>query len=191
MNQLFKTKTKPERKKIIEIINKYLPIETKQKKAIPELLKYLKDNNNFDHKSFKKKLESDIYKIYLAGKGRTSQEIKKWTLGVNPSLYLSNSEAFYTGLKLLDNNNAQKEYYFTDIVGHLLMQRDNKDQSRYRMTAVNAEDPSVIQGFNAPDELLAIQDFVRRKKENKLKKSAKKDNGLALSKKQYRRVSLL
>jgi N-acetylgalactosamine kinase len=189
LTKLIKKNKTFEKKKILEVINEYLPNKSKQKKVIPELLRYLEGTSNFDIKSFKKQLVSDTYKISISGKNMSVQEINKCTLGINPSLYLSKSEAFYSGLKLLDNHNVQKEYYLTDIISHLNLQCDEDGGSLYRLAAVNASDPNIVQGFNAPDELLAIQDYFRRKKEKKLKQSARHSSRITLKENQYRKVS--
>ncbi len=189
LGDLIKTNKNPEKKKIFEIINKHLPNYKKQKKAIPELLKYLENEDRVDATILKKLLVSDKYKIILSGKNRSVDELNTGTLGINPSLYLSKSDAFYTGLKLLDNNNAQQEYYFTDMINHLNNQRTHNGDPFYRLTAVKATEVTIIQGFNAPDELLSIQDFVRRKKESRLKVNTRHNSRISLNKNQYRKVS--
>jgi len=84
--------------------------------------------------------------------------------GVNPGLYLFRSEVFYQGAGLIDNDNAQGEYYITDAVRLLAETRDTEGNRRYRVRAVTADNPDWVQAFNSPGELLAIQDYVRRKK---------------------------
>ncbi|MBN2476993.1 MAG: NTP transferase domain-containing protein [Pirellulales bacterium] len=93
-----------------------------------------------------------------AAEGGTSYQ------GVNPSLYLFRAEAFYQGVGMIDNDNPQGEYYLTDVVGLLSEIRDAEGDRRFRVRAVGATDADCVQGFNSPDELLAVQDYVRRKK---------------------------
>ena len=98
-----------------------------------------------------------------------AQQIEKRCKWVNPSLYLFKAEVFYRGVGMIDNDNAQGEYYLTDVVRLLSGIRDARGRRRYRVRAVPTADPECIQGFNSPDELLAIQDYARRKKLGKLK----------------------
>ena len=65
---------------------------------------------------------------------------------------------------MIRNDNAQGEYYITDMVRLLSGVRDSQRGPRYRIRAVPVDHPEWVQGFNSPDELLAIQDYVRRQK---------------------------
>ncbi|MHB8903029.1 MAG: galactokinase, partial [Thermoguttaceae bacterium] len=81
-----------------------------------------------------------------------------------PSLYLYRADLFYKVVGRLDNRNAQGEYYITDTVRLLGCQRERGGDRSYRVRAVSLDKPDCIQGFNSPDELLVIQDYVRRSK---------------------------
>jgi len=50
------------------------------------------------------------------------------------------------------------------VVRHLAGVRDAQGARAYRVRAVPVGNPEWVQGFNSPDELAAIQDYVRRKK---------------------------
>jgi len=50
------------------------------------------------------------------------------------------------------------------VVRHLAGVRDAQGARAYRVRAVPVGNPEWVQGFNSPDELVAIQDYVRRKK---------------------------
>ncbi len=63
---------------------------------------------------------------------------------------------------MIRNDNAQGEYYITDMVRLLSGVRDAQGEPRYRVRAVPVDHPEWVQGFNSPDELLAIQDYVRQ-----------------------------
>ena len=65
---------------------------------------------------------------------------------------------------MIRNDNAQAEYYLTDIVRLLSGVRDAKGEPRYRVCPVPIDRPEWVQSFNSPGELLAIQDYVRQKK---------------------------
>ena len=107
---------------------------------------------------------TDRYNVQIAGRRYSARQIEKLAGSVNPSLYLFAAEAFYRGAAMIDNDNAQGEYYLTDVVRLLADARDTSGGRKYRVRAVPVDNPQCIQGFNSPDELLAIQDYVRRKK---------------------------
>ena len=65
---------------------------------------------------------------------------------------------------MIRNDNAQGEYYITDMVRLLAGVRDSQGAARYRLRAIAADHPQWVQSFNSPDELLAIQDYVRQKR---------------------------
>jgi N-acetylgalactosamine kinase len=71
---------------------------------------------------------------------------------------------FYQGVGMIRNDNAQGEYYITDMVRLLSGVRQGKDERRYRVRAVAVDHPEWVQSFNSPDDLLAIQDYVRQKR---------------------------
>jgi len=148
---------------LTRIASRLLPQPKKQATAIPELLS-LASRGTVDPARLRKILQSRKYNLSLAGKKYTSQEIERACKGINPSLYLFQPDAFYQAVSMLTNDNAQGEYYLTDAVMHLAGVTDADGHPRYRIRAIPAGNPKLIQGFNSPDELLAIQDHLRRKK---------------------------
>jgi len=136
-----------------KIVSKHIPMPEKQDAAILQLLDLLQKT---------KQLSSDrLNKILRLWPAR---QIEAACTATNPSLYFFKADAFYQGVGMLDNDNAQREYYFTDIVRHLAAIRDAEGKARFITRTVPINNPQWIQGFNSPDELLAIQDYVRRKK---------------------------
>jgi N-acetylgalactosamine kinase len=87
---------------------------------------------------------------------------------------------------MINNENAQREYYLTDVVRHLSQMRDPEDEHGYRVRAIPVDNPEWIQGFNSPDELLAIQDFARREK---LRQRGAASQGPQLRSNQYQTVT--
>lgn len=172
---------------IIKIINKHIPTAQKQKVAVKELLELAKSKGKVSKQKLNKILQSSEYKIEVGGKNYTAAQIEKACKGVNPSLYLFKSEAFYQGIALIDNNNAQKEYYLTDIIKHISNIKDSHGKAKFRTRAVPSNDPNIMQGFNSPDELLSIQDYLRRKKPKK-GKAAGFTGKSSLKPNQYRTV---
>ena len=145
---------------LLSVINKHIPNTKKQLIATTELLKLAGANGTVEKAKLQKILQSKEYNLEINGKKYSAKQIEKLCGGVNPSLYLFNCHTFYKGVEMIDNNNAQGEYYLTDIVKHLASGNDGE----FRVRAVKSDNSNWIQGFNSPDELLSIQDYVRRQK---------------------------
>ena len=146
-----------------KIVEKHIPGPAKQKTAVGELIDLAGRSSVVDPKRLGKVLESQKYNLTIEGQRYSARQIEKLCTGVNPSLYLFTAEVFHKGVSMIDNDNAQGEYYVTDVVRLLGGIKDTRGKRRYRVRAVPIDNPDCIQGFNSPDELLAIQDYVRRK----------------------------
>ena len=149
---------------ISNLIQKHIPEAKKQKNAVPELLKLAKKKGPITKSQLEKILSKSQYNIVFDGQKYSASKIEKTAAGINPSLYLFCADAFYSGVSMLDNNNAQKEFYITDIVHHLARCADADGNKKFKIAPIPASDDNLVQGFNLPDELLAIQDYVRSKK---------------------------
>jgi N-acetylgalactosamine kinase len=147
-----------------KVIDKHIPDVRKQQAAVAELLALAKSASGVDRTGLAEILDSDRYNIQVAGRRYSARQIEKVAQGANPSLYLFAAEAFYRGVASIANDNAQGQYYLTDVVRLLAGARDSGGRRKYRVRAVPVDNPDCIWGFNSPDELLAIQDHVRRKK---------------------------
>jgi len=150
--------------RLLEIIAEHLPREDKRAKAVPELLALAKPGRAVDPRKLAAVLDAPQYNLEIGGKRYTGKQIDRLAAHVNPSLYLMRASVFQEGVALIRNDNAQGEYYVTDLVRLLSTLRDGRGASRYRVRAVPVEHPEWVQGFNSPDELLAIQDYVRRRR---------------------------
>jgi len=149
---------------IRHVINRHIHDPKKQAAAVGKLLALAKKTTTVDRSKLNKLLQSDHYNLTIEGRRYSARQIERICKQRNPSFYLFRAEAFYHGVQLIDNNNAQGEYYLTDIVRLLADVRDARGNRTFRIRAVPLEHAEWIQGFNTPDELLAIQDYVRRKK---------------------------
>ncbi|MHC4178365.1 MAG: GHMP family kinase ATP-binding protein, partial [Planctomycetota bacterium] len=149
---------------VLGIIRKHIEDPGKQTAAIGGLLALAKAKKTVDKSKLVKLLQSPEYRLEIDGKRYSARQLERICKGVNPSLYLFRAEAFYQGVGMIDNHNAQGEYYLTDVVRLLAGLSDSQGRRRFKIRAVPADDPDWVQGFNSPDELLAIQDYVRRKK---------------------------
>jgi N-acetylgalactosamine kinase len=154
---------------VVAVVNRHIADPKKQARAVGELIALADGRRRVDSAKLRDLLRSDRYNLRIAGKRYSADEIKRTCKGFNPSLYLFSAEAFYQGVGLIDNHNAQGEYYVTDVVRCLAGVRDAAGQPKFRVRTVHGDDPQWVQGFNSPDELLAIQDYVRRKKAGRRK----------------------
>jgi N-acetylgalactosamine kinase len=150
-------------RRILDIVTRHIPKPEKRARAVPELLKLVQSHDPVDADSLSALFEQSRYHLEIGGERHSAHEIERMCTGLNPSLYLFRAEAFYTGMSLLRNDNAQGEYYITDVIRHLGSVRDQDGEPRYRIRSVPAREHDWVQGFNSPDELLAIADYVRRK----------------------------
>jgi len=80
-----------------------------------------------------------------------SEEIKK-IKEVNPSMYCLATDWLWDNLAKLDNRNAQKEYYLTDLVKLAFEQK-------LKVNTFHLEPKEVI-GINSPEELAIAESLV-------------------------------
>ncbi len=151
-------------KTLTSLAERHIENPKKLARAIPELLSLAQQEGPLDRDRLEAILGQDRYRLVIDGKAWTARQIESACRQFNPSLYLFTAEAFYQGVAMIDNDNAQGEYYLTDVVRHLSGIMDEKGLNRYRVRAVPAPRGELIQGFNSPEELLSIQDYVRRQK---------------------------
>jgi len=152
-------------RQVAELFTQYIPDLQKQDIALPGLLD-LCSESNLSKSRLNKYLNSTTEELTVGGAKYSAKELEKKCSRVNPSLYLFKTEAYYRGTSMINNDNAQGEYYLTDIVKHLASVEE-EGSARYRIRTVPIKDAQWIQGFNSPDELLGIQDYVRKGKSKK------------------------
>ena len=87
---------------------------------------------------------------------RDCNEEEKKINEINTGIYAFRNEDLFAGLKELKNNNAQNEYYITDLVEIL------KSKGK-TVKAVLSEDPEEVQGVNDNVELAKVNAYSRRK----------------------------
>ncbi|MDG2939680.1 bifunctional UDP-N-acetylglucosamine diphosphorylase/glucosamine-1-phosphate N-acetyltransferase GlmU [Bisgaard Taxon 10/6] len=75
---------------------------------------------------------------------------------VNTGVMVSDGASFKKWLTRLDNNNAQGEYYMTDVIG--LANRDG-----FKVAAVKADDMMEVEGANNRLQLAALERYFQRK----------------------------
>ncbi|HHH75550.1 MAG TPA: hypothetical protein ENL03_00830 [Phycisphaerae bacterium] len=169
---------------IVKIIDRHIPTKRKQTAAVGELLELASTKNKITKATLEGILQKPQYNLKIRGEKYSAAAIEKACKHVNPSLYLFKPGAFYQGVAMIDNDNAQGEFYLTDIVRHLDSVKDTQGESKFRIRTVSITNPDWIQGFNSPDELLAIQDYLRQKNIVR-QKQVKVSTRPRLQKKQY------
>src|SRR5262249_19810397 len=80
---------------------------------------------------------------------------------INSSIYVFNAPALFAALSKVRNENAQKEYYLTDVVGILVSQQQ-------KVGAFKARHSEEILGINTRAELASIDRVIRRRKCDRL-----------------------
>jgi bifunctional UDP-N-acetylglucosamine pyrophosphorylase / glucosamine-1-phosphate N-acetyltransferase len=76
---------------------------------------------------------------------------------INSGIYIFNAPALFQALTKIRNNNAQREYYLTDVIGVLVSQRD-------KVGAFKISSAEEILGINTRQELAAVDRLMRRRK---------------------------
>jgi N-acetylgalactosamine kinase len=136
----------------------------KRDKAVGDLLSLAESHQAVDRAKLENVLQSEKYQLHIDGKPYTGKQLDRLCSGVNPSLYLMRAPVFYQGVRMIRNENAQGEYYITDMIRLLAGVKEPQGGPRFRIRAVALDQAEWVQGFNSPDELLAIQDYLRRQK---------------------------
>lgn len=74
---------------------------------------------------------------------------------INTGIYAFKNESLFEGLKLITNNNAQHEYYLTDLVE--ILQKLGK-----KVVAINCDDWHEVEGVNDCLALAEASDYLRK-----------------------------
>ncbi|HOO91412.1 MAG TPA: bifunctional UDP-N-acetylglucosamine diphosphorylase/glucosamine-1-phosphate N-acetyltransferase GlmU, partial [Syntrophales bacterium] len=94
-----------------------------------------------------KNAEGDVVKIVEA---RDADPEEKKIREINTGIYCVDSIFLFEAVLKIDNNNAQKEYYFTDIFE--IAHREHRKTGSYII-----DEPSEAMGINTPDDLRTAQ----------------------------------
>ena len=73
---------------------------------------------------------------------------------VNTGTYVFDKDFLFEGLRRVDRNNAQGEYYLPDALDYIL-------DSGYKVKTVILEDPVEGSGINTRDELLRLEEYFK------------------------------
>lgn len=143
--------------KAIEIGGRIIPNEKKLNNALWPLLDEWRAAGNLTGKQLLEKLGPKPGMIDLAGKKLTPEQVEHQSATVNASVYLASRNFWDTFLPRLQNKNAQREYYLTDVINLAVA------EGKWKLAQHVLEDTTSVMAYNSPDELLRIEDIFRRK----------------------------
>ncbi len=75
---------------------------------------------------------------------------------VNSGIYIFKAASLFESLARIRNENAQREYYLTDVIGILVGQNQ-------KVGAVKSQSPEEVLGINTRQELAAVDHVIRRR----------------------------
>lgn len=84
-----------------------------------------------------------------------SEEVKKISI-INSGIYLAKKQILISLLKKLQNNNAQKEYYLTDIIQY-------GKKAKKKVSATIEDDADAFTGVNSKEDLIRAQAILDRR----------------------------
>ncbi len=148
---------------------KEVPNEKKRRKAFPHaFLDRLQKVEPLDREELASFINpTDAFFEYRTTDGNvvrlTGDQIEQSARVVNVSVYLFKSDAFYFAVKRITNNNAQMEYYLTDIFEILCKARCEKGMRQFKVLPLELEDTEQVLGFNTEQELKDILIYLRSK----------------------------
>ncbi len=169
-------KTKSEEitfEQVIKIGKKYIPNTDKLIKALGKIAERFQRTGKLKTQKLLELLSDDAGVINLADRKFSADEIEANSPTVNLSLFYANDEFWHQMLGAIDNDNAQGEYYLTDVI-------TLSATSGWKLCQYKIADPAEVMAYNSPDELVRIEDTLRRKKLYKKLKQAS-DKQLSIS----------
>ncbi|MCX7014749.1 MAG: NTP transferase domain-containing protein [Candidatus Sumerlaeota bacterium] len=143
---------------IMTVGERFIPDEAKRAKALADVDRKIASAKPATGRQLLAALGKNADRIRLAGREWTATQVDRQSTTVNLSVYLGTSEFWESLLPRITDDNAQQEYYLTDVVNLAAEER-----RRWRLAQHVIADPAEVMGFNSPDELLRIEDVFRRR----------------------------
>lgn len=144
---------------VIQLGKKFIANEAKLIKALGPFGRQLQAARALPAPDLTKCLPPGAGVIRLGRHVFTPDELERASKTANLSVFLAKSEFWYEVLPTLRNDNAQGEYYLPDVI----TLAGSAAESPWKMQQYEITDPSEVMAFNSPDELLLIEDTLRRK----------------------------
>jgi len=145
--------------RIMQIGRRYIGDTEKLLKALTPVDQFLRAGKAVPAEQLRRLLGPRGGAITIAGKPFTAEMIEKRAKTVNLSVYLGREQLFYELLPRIQPDNAQNEYYLTDII-----KLAADDAQGWKLQQFVVDKPTDVMAFNSPDQLLQIEDAFRRKK---------------------------
>ncbi len=155
---------------LLKIGLQYVSPVAKLARAVGPLLELMQPGRKVSAGELAQAVGDDRGVFEFDGHRYTPDQIERGSKTVNVSVYLFAAGPLYETLPTLDNHNAQREYYLTDIIRLLSVSTDNAGTRRYRVRQLVVDDDTAVLAFNSPDELLAVEDHVRRKQDGRARR---------------------
>jgi len=145
--------------KTISLGRKYITDDKKLAKALWPIREKMGQAESLTGKAILELLGPSGGRIVLAGRGLTGDQVERRSLTVNLSVYLGHMRFWNRFLACLTDDNAQRESYLTDVINLSTA----ADDGPWKLVQHKIADPSEVMAFNAPDELLRVEDTLRRR----------------------------
>jgi bifunctional UDP-N-acetylglucosamine pyrophosphorylase/glucosamine-1-phosphate N-acetyltransferase len=100
--------------------------------------------------SFGRVVRDDSGKVLRIVEVKDATEEERRIPEGNPSVYVFRPDALWSALEAVGNDNAQGEYYLTDVIGILIARGET-------VAAVRSDDPGEAIGVNTPEDLARVE----------------------------------
>ncbi len=168
--KLAKSEKAHEASKLLEIGLEHIRPEAKLAQAVGPVFALMQARGKVTAEELNRALDGEDGLFEFDGKHYTADQIDRASKNVNVSVYLFAAPSLYETLPRLDNSNAQGEFYLTDIIRLMATASDGRGARKFRVRQLVLEDESAVLAFNSPDELLRVEEHVRRKQKARTRK---------------------
>jgi len=127
--------------------------------AMGPLWKLIQKGGRVSCSSIRKNLPPHPGMMSVSGRLIPAAQIEHDSKYVNPSVYMFSMEALGAALDGIRPEHPGGLEYLTDAINILA-----GDAQGYKVVPVVFDDPNMVLGFNTPEELLEVQDYVRRRR---------------------------
>jgi N-acetylgalactosamine kinase len=155
--------------RLIELGLEHIRPEGKLATALGPLYPILHQSDRIQAGSLRDRLGPHPGTIGVASRRFTAEQAEKLSPTINTAVYLFRPEPLYEMIDRLSNDNAQGEYYLTELIALMGRPRTPGDSPRYKLHQVVLRDRHHVQAFNSPDELLSIEDWLRKRRRPRAK----------------------
>ena len=141
-----------------------IPNPGKLAKRAPALWRLTETNGPVSTRALRGAIPSAAETIDVGGEAMAPENLEALCKFCNESFYLFNPSALTGAFKHLTHRPGRSEVYLTDAVNILAHPERFGIKGRPVVEPVVVRSPSAIQGFNTPDQLMAIEQYVSKKR---------------------------